>query len=120
MNGIGFRPLSADISVYRRGSVWILLYVDEIILIGSVWEDLDDTKPMISVKLEIKDLRELKSFLRMVFSRDKQGARLSQSHNVIDILEIFRMGNCKPVSTPACTSGSVSCEKGGAVDQRTY
>ena len=56
MDDIGFRPLLADLCVYRRGSAWILLYVDDIILIGSVWEDLDHIK-----KYDIRETRGKRS-----------------------------------------------------------
>ena len=102
VNSLGFRALVMDSCVYRRGGVWILLYVDDVMLMGRELSEICKAKEDLSTLLEMKDLGELSSFLGVSFIRDKGGAWLSQSHYCSQVLQRFGMDSCKPVSTPAC------------------
>lgn len=82
--------------------MWILLYVDDVILMGRVLSEICRVKKELSVLLDMKDLGKLSSFLGVTFIQDEGGAWLSQRHYCNQVLERFGMKSCKPVATPAC------------------
>ena len=110
--------LGMDSCLFRIRDVWVLLYVDDIILIGPTVETLESVKAALSEKLEIKDLGELGSFLGVKFVRDQGGAWLLQCHYIDEMMNAFGMNGCKGVTTPAVQSIKQTDET-KAVD-RTY
>lgn len=102
METMGFKKLLADDCVYRRGDLWMLLYVDDIILMSQDDMLITGVKTELSSHLDVKDLGILRCFLGLVFLQDSKGAWLSQQHYVLQVLERFGMSECKPVSTPMC------------------
>lgn len=101
IRALGFTPLNSDQCVYRKGKLWILLYVDDVIIIGDKLDSIIGLKSQLSSKLEMKDMGELSNFLGISFRREREGAWLSQTHYVTEILKRFRIETCNPVSTPA-------------------
>lgn len=56
MKEIGFKALLCDECVFRRGNVWLLLYVDDVIVISSLRSSGDHVKVELMKHLEMKDL----------------------------------------------------------------
>ena len=100
MNKMGFRPLLSDPCVYRRDNILLLLYVDDIIVMGPVASEIESVKEQLKSHLDVKDLGTLRSFLGVMFSRKSSEAWLSQSHYISKVLRNFGMSSCKPVTTP--------------------
>lgn len=69
--------------------------------------DVERVKKELSGQLEMKDMKELSTFLGVNFIRDEGGAWLSQSHYCTEVLRRFGMSACKAVKTPASTSSEV-------------
>ena len=82
--------------------MWLLLYVDDVIVMGKELSEICIVKRELSELLEMKDLGELGSFLGVSFTQDEGGAWLSQNYYCEQILQRFGMTSYKPVSTPAC------------------
>ena len=100
---LGLKKLSGDQCFYRRSDIWVLLYVDDVLLMGLSLDDINAVKTNLSKTLDIKDLGELRDFLGVSFYRDASSAWLSQKAYVNKVLHRFGMENCKAVTTPACT-----------------
>lgn len=83
-------------------------------------EELDFVKRSLAEALDMKDLGSLGSFLGVEFILDSNGAWLSQTQYVLDILDRFGTLNCKPVTTPACVAGSHSVGSSALADQKLY
>ena len=121
MAAVGFTKLVSDDCVYRRGDVWLLLYVDDIIMIGTSDKAVRDVKTELMPHLDVQDLGTLKSFLGVLFVRDEFGAWLSQQHYISQVLERFGMQGCKPVTTPMTTAFvNEASEKGPLCDKSRY
>ena len=64
---IGFQISNADFSLYvkrtDRGTVLVVIYVDDLIVTGDNDADIDDVKLLLKQKFEMKDLGELRYFL---------------------------------------------------------
>ena len=71
----------------KDGKIAILIvYVDDIVLIGSDKEELERLKRRLAMEFEIKDLGALKYFLAMEFARSKEGIFVNQRKYVLDLL----------------------------------
>ena len=71
----------------KDGKIAILIvYVDDIVLIGSDKEELERLKRRLAMEFEIKDLGALKYFLDMEFARSKEGIFVNQRKYVLDLL----------------------------------
>ena len=80
----------------------LLLYVDDMLVVGSNIEDINVLKRKIAKSFAMKDLGVAKQILGMRITRDKKNHKLTlyQGEYIEKVLERFRMQNEKPVSTP--------------------
>jgi hypothetical protein len=104
---IGFVEAKSDTSIfiYRRDddTVFLLLYVDDIVLTASTTDLLQRTIVALQREFAMKDLGPLQHFLGITAERRPQGLFLHQRQYVIDILERAGMFDCKPCSMPIDT-----------------
>lgn len=119
MTELDFHILNSDPCVFRRESVWILLYVDDIIMIGPREPEIEAVKKSLKARLDIKDIGNLSQFLGVRFIRDREGAWLSQSQYIATVLQKFGLSDCKSVATPMCISLGDS-EHSESIDQTSY
>jgi len=100
---LGFVEAKTDTSlfVYRRGSdiVYLLLYVDDIVLTASSVALLRRIIQALQQEFSMKDLGELHHFLGMEVQHCGDGLFLSQRQYMLDILARAGMAECKPCST---------------------
>ena len=80
-------------------TVIIIIYVDDIILIGDHEEEIGKLNSFLAHEFEIKDLGNLKKFLRMEIPRSKMGIAVSQHKHILVLLKETRMLDCKPTDT---------------------
>jgi hypothetical protein len=59
-----------------------------------------------------KDLGDLHYFLRIEVNKTRDGLILTQAKYATDLLKRTGMANCKPISTPLCTSEKLSLHEG--------
>jgi hypothetical protein len=87
--------------IFRRGSdmVYLLLYVDDIILTASSTELLRRTISALQQEFTIKDLGPLHHFLGITVERCPDGLFFHQRTYTIDILKRAVMADCKPCTT---------------------
>lgn len=80
--------------------VFLLVYVDDIILIGNNLAEINKVKLFLKSHFLIKDLGRLKYFLRIEVIDVKNGVCLTQWKYYLELLHDFGMLACKPVTTP--------------------
>lgn len=101
---MGFRQSKADYSIFfwDNGNVYIviLIYVDDVIVVGSNLEQIQQTKRRLDEAFGIKDLGQFKYFLGIEVAKIQEGLILSQRRYMLDILRDNRMLGCKPSSFP--------------------
>jgi hypothetical protein len=80
----------------------LLLYVDDMLVVGSNMQDINVLKKKLANSFVMKDLGAAKKILGMRITREKKNSKLtlSQGDYIKKVLERFRMKNEKPVSTP--------------------
>lgn len=82
--------------------VYLLLYVDDILIAAKRIELINKLKRKLKKKFEMVDLGEVKSFLGIKINYDcKNGVlELSQAGAIDKLLEKFQMNECRSVQTP--------------------
>ncbi|CAM8913179.1 unnamed protein product [Rhodiola kirilowii] len=100
----GFQKSLNDYSLFtlENGDEFILLlvYVDDVILTGTSQALMDQIKDYIHKKFQIKDMGNLKYFLRLEVARTADGIFLNQRKYALELLESANLTDCKPVHTP--------------------
>jgi hypothetical protein len=101
---LGFIEAKSDTSlfIFHRGSdaVYLLLYVDDIILTASSTELLRRTISALQREFAMKDLVPLHHFLGITVERRPDSLFLHQRTYTLDILKRAVMADCKPCTTP--------------------
>ena len=98
MKKFGYSQSQGDHTLFFKHSsegkkAILIVYVDDIIMIGADSEELEKLKKLLVSEFEIKDLVELKYFPGMEFARSKRGIFVSQRKYVLDLLgEIGMIG----------------------------
>ncbi|XP_022019104.1 uncharacterized mitochondrial protein AtMg00810-like [Helianthus annuus] len=88
-----------------RGTiVYVLVYVDGIIVMGNNDTAIRDIIGRFSSQFAVKDLGPLHYFLGVEVLRHDSNLLLSQCKYVLDIIHRVGMVDCKPVSSPMSTS----------------
>ena len=72
----------------------LIVYIDNIILIGSDEEKIARLKKSFSIGFEIKNLGSLQHFLGMVATKTKNWIFISQRKHVLGLLEETGMSRC--------------------------
>jgi hypothetical protein len=100
---IGFVASTTDPSLFvlRTGStvLYLLLYVDDIILTGNSSSTVISLITQLAHTFELKDLGPLRFFLGLQIDYTRAGLFVHQKKYVSDLLLKFNMTNCKPAST---------------------
>ena len=108
----GFTQAKSDAGVFvsttSHGTYILVVYVDDIIIVGPSIDWICNFKAIIQQKFSIKDLGQAEWILGISVSYDKKNKtlKLQQSKYIDDLLCRFGMVDCKPASTPA-VSGMV-------------
>ena len=91
----------------------LLLYVDDMLIVGSSTEEINNIKKQLSKKFAMKDLGIAKQILGMRITRDRANGtlKISQTEYVMKILINFNMNKAKPVSTPLGSHFKLSKEQ---------
>ncbi|GJT56319.1 ribonuclease H-like domain-containing protein [Tanacetum coccineum] len=101
---VGFQHSHCDTSlfIYRQGmdTVYLILYVDDIVLTTSSQALLQQIISSLHTKFAMTDLGSLNYFLGISVTRDSSRMFLSQKKYAVDILERAGMVNCNPNRTP--------------------
>lgn len=82
----------------------LLVYVDDIILVGSSLHEFDRIKSILDSKFKIKDLGVLKYFLGLEIAHSNAGISVSQRKYCLELLDSSGLLGSKPASTPLDTS----------------
>ncbi|XP_065085935.1 uncharacterized protein LOC135707943 [Ochlerotatus camptorhynchus] len=85
-----------------KDAVFIVLYVDDLLIVGTNLKTNQALKKRLSHVFEITDCGMLKHFLgiRINYDRNAGTMQLSQAVNITDLLAKFGMAACNPSTTP--------------------
>jgi histone deacetylase 1/2 len=92
--------------------MYLLVYVDDIILVSSSSSDADRLIQSLRSEFVVKDLGPLRYFLGLEVSPVSEGLALTQKKYALDLLHRAGMLKCTPVSTPMAATEKLSCSDG--------
>ncbi|WVZ97695.1 hypothetical protein U9M48_043209 [Paspalum notatum var. saurae] len=121
----GFKISKVDMTLFTKdvnGDLFICqIYVDDIIF-GCTNEKLShEFGAMMSREFEMSMIGELNFFLGFQIKQVKGGIFIHQENYCRDLLKKFKMGDCKPISTPMSMNEHLDVDVDGKpVDQSTY
>ena len=101
--------------------VVLIVYVDDIVITGDDYREINNLKASHAGEFEIKDLGSLKYILGMEVARSKKGIVVSQQKYILDLLKETGMMGCRPANTPIDPNQKLRSEgKGDPVDTTRY
>ncbi|GJU71555.1 ribonuclease H-like domain-containing protein [Tanacetum coccineum] len=110
----GFSQSNSDYSLYTKSDKGVfldlLVYVDDIIITGNFFSEIEKFKVFLKSKFMIKDLGKLKYFLGIEVIDTDKGICLNQRKYVLDLLSWYGMLACKPAKTPLMSKLVISNE----------
>jgi hypothetical protein len=113
---LGFSPSKADVSLFilNKGGVqiYMLIYVDDIIIISSSSATVDRLLSQLRNDFAVKDLGPLAYFLGIECQHTTHGLILSQQKYIHDLLTRTNMLTSKPVATPMLPADKLQIQGG--------
>lgn len=113
---VGFINFVADTSLFilKQGSsfVYMLIYVDDILVTGNDPTLLQSTLNSLATRFSVKDHEELSYFLGIEAKLVPTGLHLTQRRYILDLLARHNMLAASPVATPMATSPKLTLHSG--------
>jgi len=72
----------------KAGRMMLVVYEDDILIIGDYKEGIQRLKSFLLPQFQLKDLRQLRWFLRIEVARSQLCISLSQRNCVLDLLSV--------------------------------
>jgi len=95
----------------------ILVYVDDIVLIGNNSEEITHITMLLDQDFKIKNLGDLTYFLGFEVARNRTEIHLCQRKYTLDLLQEAGMIDCAPMPTPMVHSTPLSAEQGTQLNE---
>ena len=121
LQALGFVPSKSDTSlfIYNKSntSVFVLIYVDDIIVTSSSDEAISGLLKDLKSEFALKDLGDLHFFLGIEVNRSGDDLHLCQEKYASDLVARAGLQNYKSSPTPLSSSEKLSLTKGTLLDQ---
>jgi len=118
----GFQTSNANFSLYvkktNHGIIVIVIYVDDLIIIGNNDVDIVDLNKLLKQKF-MKDLGKLHYFLGIEVIQSPKGIWLLQRQYTLNKLSEYEMTGCKPILMPLEQNVKLSVDEGDLVEDTT-
>ncbi|GAB2282554.1 hypothetical protein Dimus_039553 [Dionaea muscipula] len=112
----GMQRFAKDHSIFYKhsstGCIFLVVYMDDIVIIGSDSTGIMTLKVFLQRQFQTKDLGQLKYFLGIEVARCKRGIFLSQRKYVLDLLQDMSMLDVKSSDTPMLPEVKLLPEEG--------
>ena len=101
-----FRPINVDLSVFAKKGIILVIYVDDLLLVGASRSEIQNIKDSLQKRFRIVDLGSASYYLGMIVTRDRTNyiIHLGQLSYLQQVLRTYGMLDSKPVATPMDTS----------------
>ena len=105
---------NSSLFIYKTKSltIYILIYVDDIIITSSHPVAIDDLLHSLTHDFAVKDLGTLNFFLGVEVISNPHGILLSQHRYIMDLLLRTKMSEAKPINTPMASTTNLSAFEG--------
>ncbi|GKE13320.1 zinc finger, CCHC-type containing protein [Tanacetum coccineum] len=120
----GFTHNSLETCIYSKFTkdygVILCLYVDDIIIVGTNMDGINETKKFLSLCFHMKDINEVDTILGIKIKRHSEGYALNQCHYIDKIIDKFQHLDIEEANTPYKSSCKLVKNDGQAVAQIKY
>ena len=110
----GFQNTKSDSSLFiltgTNHIIFLLIYVDDIIVTGNNHQFLETFIKQLNVAFSLKDLRNIQYFLGIEVHRNNSGMYLRKTKYIKDILKKFNMETISTCPTPMMTGRQFTTE----------
>ncbi|XP_039170375.1 uncharacterized mitochondrial protein AtMg00810-like [Eucalyptus grandis] len=100
LTNVGFEHSKYDYALFTRttkdSSIYLLIYVDDILVMGNNDSDVAKFKRYLHSTFHIKDLGPPKYFLGIEIARSNEGICLNQRKFILEIVSEAGLSGCKP------------------------
>jgi len=114
---LGYMTSHYDSTLFLRhtdkGTILLLLYVDDMIITGDDLSGIQDLKNSLSQQLEMKDLGHLSYFLGLEITHSTDGLYITQAKYASDLLSQAGLTDSKTVDTPVKLNAHLTPPGGG-------
>ena len=94
-----FERSKFDCCLYYNQKIWILIYVDDMLVVGEE-KEVGEAVKLLKDHFQAKDLNQVQNFLGMSITRTENKITINQKKFIEKLLANFNMEDCKPKSTP--------------------
>jgi len=126
VTSLGYKQSQGDHTLFIKHSIsvgvtMLLVYMDDIIVIGDDKKEQQKLSQRLVAEFEIKTLWRLKYFFEIKVTRSKKGIFIFQQKYIIDLLKETGKTTCKPASTLVDPNTKLgSAEEDITVDKEMY
>ena len=96
----------------NKGTILLLLYVDDIIITGDDLSGIQELKNFFSQQFEMKDLRHFSYFLGLEITYSTNGLYITQAKYASELLSRARLTDSKTVDTPVKLNAHLTLTEG--------
>ncbi|KRT78250.1 hypothetical protein AMK59_6683 [Oryctes borbonicus] len=102
LNNIGFRRSDVDPCLFVHNNTYLLIWVDDLILISNDLESVEHVKSQLSTEFDMKDFSNSNkiTFLGLEIEKNNNCLYISQQNLIARVLKKFYMLECKSSYTP--------------------
>lgn len=126
LKAMGFQESIADPSLFinddSNGCIYVLVYVDDILIAAKDMVSVNVTKSRLMQSFEARDLGEATLFLGMNITRDRvtRSLKVSQERAIGNLIDKYGLNEAKPKTVPLSSSIKLTTEDGEALDKECY
>lgn len=97
----GFKRSDNDYCLFTKGNIYLLLYVDDLLILSDNLKDVESVKNFLKTKFRMKDMgNDNLMYLGISIKKHSEGISIDQSKYLQSVLKKFNMENCKGCDTP--------------------
>lgn len=97
----GFKRSQNDYCLYNKGNLCLLLYVDDLLIIGPNIKEIESVKSFLKTQFRMKDLGDNNlTYLGISIRKDSDKILINQTKYLQNVLRKYDMENCKGQDTP--------------------
>jgi transposase InsO family protein len=123
---LGFRASEADPGLYistgEGSTIYLLVYVDDILIAAPLLSDVDHVKKELMAAFEARDLGEISQFLGMKIERDRANKqiKISQALMTAELIARYGLEEANPRAIPLSPSVRLAQGEGSFLDKTAY
>jgi hypothetical protein len=117
---LGFKPSSADASLFIKGTSYLVVYVDDILVITPTEAEWHNFEGAFSKAFDIRTFPSVTSYLGIQFFRDATGIKLTHENFIKTLISKYDMEDAKPRTTPMSVHTKLTKDDGTPLDVHKF